>query len=96
MNLILSNPETDSAFNEALSNSQVARNWLINKLGSYISEDNKEYFLEVMIDPWTKTDKPSFCWDIYYHTPDDSDAEYHSVMNGSLVYRGNDNYSSHT
>ncbi len=96
MNLILSNPETDSAFNEALTSSQVVRNWLIGKLGAYISEDNKEYFIEITIDPWTKTDKPSFTWDIYYHTSEDINAEYHSVMNGGLIYRGNDNYSSHT
>jgi len=100
MNLKFSKKEADTAFTEALYNSQVVKNWLVNKMSSYESVDN-QVTLEIDIDPWTKTELPSFGWAIYSQEIDNygqviKESEFKPLINGGLIHRGEDQYSSHT
>ena len=100
MNLKYSEKTSERAFVEALEESKVVQNWLLNRLTGYINV-NDQVTLEIGIDPWTKTDKPSFCWAIYSQPIDDygkpvQPVELKGIINGGLIYRGEDNYSSHT
>lgn len=100
MNLLFTDTKANVAFSTALNESQVVRNWITQKLGTYIIAD-KKVTMEVMIDPWTKTEKPSYAWAIYSEEVDGyglviSGCEKKHILNGGLIYRGDDNYSSHT
>ena len=100
MNLKYTEKMSEKAFVEALEESKVVQNWLINRLTGYINVKG-QVTLEIGIDPWTKTEKPSFGWAIY-SCPVDSygepvhPAEFTGIINGGLIYRGEGNYSSHT
>ena len=100
MNLKFSNKESDEKFCDALYESTVVRNWLVQKLSSY-NNINGKVTLEIGIDPWTKTEKTSYNWAIYTEETDEygivapgKDAEF--LINGGLIHRGEENYSSHT
>ena len=100
MNLIYSNRTSEKEFVEALYNSKVVQNWLINRLTGY-NETEKQVTLEIGIDPWTKTEKTSFVWAIYSQPVDVNgdairDSESKFIINGGLIHRGEENYSSHT
>lgn len=99
MNLIFSDKMSDDAFCEAVEESQVAKNWLINRITGY-HENKNRVTLEIGIDPWTKTERPSFNWAIYWQEVDGYgqviNEEFNHIINGGLIYRGEDNYSSHT
>ena len=104
MNLKYSNKASEIAFVEAFNETSVVRNWLIQKLGCYCLE-TEQSTLEIMIDPWSKTEKPSFAWGIYKEEMDEygviSGSEKVGIINGGLIYRGKsdndiDTYSSHT
>lgn len=106
MNLVFENKDSDKRFCEALYESKVVQNWLVNRLTAYQPVDAKQHTLEIGLDPWVKTEKPSFVWAIYsvktdIHGNPKSGGEYDSIINGGLIYRGknedgNDTYSSHT
>lgn len=100
MNLKFNSKEADEQFCDALYSSSVVQNWLINKLTGY-NNVTGSVTLEVGIDPWTKTEKTSFDWCIYTEEVDEygvivpgKDAEF--LINGGLIHRGEQNYSSHT
>lgn len=100
MNIKFTTKQADSAFNQALIDSQVVKNWFMNRVTGY---DNVEaqVTLEINIDPWTKTEKPSFDWAIYSQPIDEyglveNGNTFKNIINGGLIYRGDDNYSSHT
>ncbi|MHA1220155.1 MAG: hypothetical protein ACTSQB_00300 [Candidatus Heimdallarchaeota archaeon] len=100
MNLIFSNKKSDIEFTEALDNSSVVQNWLINRLGGYQNVKGK-VVLEIGIDPWSKTEKTSFVWAIYACHVDEhyeliNGKNFEHIINGGLIHRGEDNYSSHT
>lgn len=99
MNLKYSDKDSEREFHDALEGSPVVRNWLINRLLAY-SYDDRQATLEIGVDPWTKTEKTSFSWAIYTQPMDDygviAGAQLTGVINGGLIYRGDDNYSSHT
>ena len=99
MNLIFSDKLSDDTFCDALEDSQVVKNWLLNRLTNYTNNKSR-VTIEIGIDPWTKTEKPSFNWAIYWQKTDGYgqiiDTELNHIINGGLIYRGDDNYSSHT
>lgn len=99
MNLVFTDKLSDDAFSDALEDSQVVKNWLLNRLTNYTNNKNS-VSIEIGIDPWTKTEKPSFNWAIYWQEVDGYgqviNQEYNHIINGGLIYRGDDNYSSHT
>lgn len=104
MNLKYSDKKSEFAFKEALYESSVVQNWLVNKLTGYSLED-KIVTLEIGIDPWTKTEKTSYVWAIYAQEIDKDSGwvkpELIGTINGGLIYRGKndkdvDTYSSHT
>ena len=99
MNLVFTDKISDVAFCDALEDSQVVKNWLLNRLTNYTNNLNK-VTMEIGIDPWSKTEKPSFNWNIYWREIDSYGLtigeECNHIINGGLIYRGDDNYSSHT
>ena len=100
MNVIFDCKKSQTAFIEALDESQVVKNWLLSKLLSYMNNPNMMN-LHIGIDPWTKTEKPSFTWAISQQAVDSygvvkNPTEFKRVINGGLIYRGDNNYSSHT
>ena len=100
MNIKFTNKMADVAFTQALNDSTVVKNWLENKMLGYCSVEN-QVTLEIDIDPWSKTELPSFVWAIYSQKIDTygqliKEDEYKPLINGGLIYRGEQNYSSHT
>jgi len=103
MNVEFSNIASSAAFTIALQNSPEAKNWIMNIMEGYISEDHK-YTLEIMLDPWGNDKKKDFAWGIHCHKVDEYNAivgETFHIINGGLIYRGLDEdgkwkYSSHT
>lgn len=87
MNLEFLDEESDIAFTEALFDFEVVRQWLLNRLTSYSSQDQVKR-LEIGIDTFTKGDKPSFDWRISSGSA--------VIINGGLIYHSDGRYSSHT
>jgi len=106
MNLKYSDKKSEAAFTEALYESSVVQNWLINRLTGYDQLKKCQVTLTIGIDPWSKTDKTSYVWAIYKQELDDNenlipDQALSVIINGGLIYRGKnekgvDTYSSHT
>ena len=101
MNVVFLNKMADIAFTKALNNSQVVKNWIACKMSDYCGVED-QVTLEIDIDPWIKTELPSFNWAIYSQKIDNygqvlnSEVEFEHIINGGLIYRGENNYSSHT
>lgn len=100
MNLKFTDKTSEISFTNALKESKVVQNWLINKLSDY-QKVSVQVTLEIQIDPWTKTEKPSYNWSIYSQKIDDyglpiNKDEFKGILNGGLIHRGDNNYSSHT
>ena len=100
MELKFSDLESDVLFTEAAQNSPVVRNWLLDRLMAYSSEQ-LVYTLHISVDSYTHTEMPSFDWSIWSCSPDDKDKPFGDqgakmVIVGGLIHRGDTEYSSHT
>ena len=101
MNLLFTNRQSDQLFCKVLEESQSVQDWLLNKITGY-NNIGMKVTIEISIDPCYRGKEETFkdfAWAIYsqkvdrYNQPSE---DIQPIINGGLIYRKDQEYTSHT